>query len=123
MLRKQTDPLMQAIYVNKVAEEVAVSKVIDKAKLALELLEVGAQVPAIYANHAAQAGLQSTENRLRQFIDDLRNNPKDNEEFVGKTISTLMNAINTQEAASASIRPSINTPPVINQGAVMKRKS
>ncbi len=122
MLRKQTNPLMQAIYINKVSEEVAVARVIDKAKLILQFLEVGAQVPPIYANHAAHDNLQNVQNRLSQFINDLRNSPKDNEEFVGKTISTLMNAENAQESASASIRPSVNTPPLMENGAVKKNK-
>jgi integrating conjugative element protein (TIGR03755 family) len=122
MLRKQSNPLMQAIYVNKIAEEVAVAKVIDKAKLVMQFLEVGSQAPPIYANHAAQNGLHDTENRLRQFISDLRDNPKDNEEFVGGTITKLMSNINAQEVSSAAIRPSINTPPQMEYGAVQKNQ-
>lgn len=122
MLRKQSNPLMQAIYLNKIAEEVAVAKIIDKAKLVMQFLEVGSQVPPIYANHAAQNGLNDTENRLRRFISDLRNNPKDNEEFVGGTISKLMSNVNAQEVSSATIRPSINTPPQMEYGAIQKKQ-
>ncbi len=118
MLRKQTNPLMQAIYVNKIAQEVAVARAIDKAKLGLQLLEVGSQVPSIYANNAAQKGTKADEDRMRQWISELRNNPKDNEEFVGSTIAILMGAINTQEVASSAIRPSENTPPTMQNGAI-----
>lgn len=118
MLRKQSSPLMRAIYVNKIAEEVAVAQIIDKAKLALQLIEVGRQVPPIYANSAAQKGIQADETRLKQWISDLRSNPKDNAEFVGNTIATLIQATGVQETASAAIRPSAAKTPVMEQGAI-----
>lgn len=118
MLRKQSNTLMQAIYVNKIAEEVATARIIDKAKLGLQLLEVGSQVPSIYSNDAAQRGLKEEITRLQQAITDLRNNPKDNEEFVGSTISALMGATAQQEAMSAAIRPSEDTPANMQNGAI-----
>jgi len=118
MLRKQSNSLMQAIYVNKIAEEVAIARIIDKAKLGLQLLEVGSQVPSIYANDAAQKGLTEEKERLQQAITDLRNNPKDNEEFVGSTIAALMGATAQEEAMSAAIRPSEDTPANMQNGAI-----
>lgn len=120
MLRKQSNRLMQAIYINKIAQEVATARVIDKAKLGLQLLEVGSQVPPIYANNAAQRSLRDEKSRMEQAITDLRNNPKDNEEFVGNTIATLMGATTEQEAESAAIRPSEDTPANMQGGAVEK---
>ncbi len=118
MLRKQTNALMQTIYLNKIAEEVAVARVIDKAKLGLQLLEIGSQVPTIYANSAATSGIKIDEDRMREWINDLRDSPKDNEEFVGHTVSALLSATQTQEAISASIRPSETPPPLMEDGAV-----
>lgn len=118
MLRKQTNTLMQTIYLNKIAEEVAVARVIDKAKLGLQLLEIGSQVPTIYANGAATSGIKADEDRMREWIDDLRDSPKDNEEFVGHTVTALLSATQTQEAISASIRPSETPPPLMEEGAV-----
>lgn len=119
MLRKQSNPLMQMIYINKIAEEVAVARVIDKAKLALQCLEVGSQVPAIFVNHAAQPAIQALINRLRLYIGELRNNPKDNEEFVGKTIALLMGATRASLNAAAIIRPSAKSSPAMENGAVL----
>ena len=120
MLRKESNSLMQAIYVNKLSEEVAVARVIDKAKLGLQLLEVGQQVPTIFANDAAQKGINNGKDRMTKWIANLRSNPKDNEEFVGKTITTLMGATTAQELSSAAIRPSAVTPPVMQNGAIVK---
>jgi integrating conjugative element protein (TIGR03755 family) len=122
MLRKQSSDLMRAIYVNKIANEVAVAKVLDKAKLGLQLLEVGRQVPAIFANSAAQKGIITEENRMKQWISDLRSNPKDNTEFVGGTIASLMSETNASEAASASIRPSARAVPPMEEGAIKTKK-
>lgn len=97
LLKLQTSAVTQAIYMNRIAEGVATARVIDKAKLALELLEVGRQVPAIYSNHAAQKGIMEEETRLRQWIKNLRTDPNDNAEFVGKTISTLLYKTNREE--------------------------
>ncbi len=121
MLRKQSSAgsnLMQTIYINKLAQEIAVARVIDKAKLGLQLLEVGSQVPSVYANHAAQVGIQADESRMQQWIGHLRNSPKDNEEFVGQTISRLMGASHASENAGVSIRPSQQTPPLMQDGAI-----
>ena len=117
MLRKQTNPLMQAIYVSKLAQEVAIARVIDKSKLGLQLLEIGRQVPSIFANPAAQKGLREDLRRLRQSIRALRESPKDNTAFVGRTVAMLLGATNAQEARSAAIRPSANTPPLVQNGA------
>ncbi|MCK4608951.1 MAG: integrating conjugative element protein [Gammaproteobacteria bacterium] len=122
MLRKQTDPLMQAIYVNKLAAEVAVAQVIDKAKLGLQMLEVGKQVPEIYVNSAAQKGIEEDIKRMQQWISDLRANPRDNEEFVGKTVTTMMGATSAQERSSATIRPSGDQISAMEGGAIQKEQ-
>jgi integrating conjugative element protein (TIGR03755 family) len=118
MLRKQSSDLMRAIYVNKLAEEVATAKILDKAKLGLQLLGVGRQVPPIFAASTAQKGIDADKKRMEQWIANLRSNPQDNTEFVGNTISSLMNAETAQEAASSAIQPSAKKSPAMENGAI-----
>jgi integrating conjugative element protein (TIGR03755 family) len=118
MLQKQSNRLLQAIYVDKIAQEIAVARVIDKAKMGLQLLQVGSQVPPIFSNNAAQQSITNYEKRLSDWIANLRANPKDNSEFVGNTIATLMQNSNDQIAASAAIRPEGEAAPAMENGAI-----
>ncbi|MBL4647747.1 MAG: integrating conjugative element protein, partial [Gammaproteobacteria bacterium] len=88
-LRQIPNALNRAIVINKVAQEVAVAKVIEQAKLAVQLVEVGSQAPSIFANSAATMGIQQLLTRMHNGITELRNNPKDSQEFVGHTMTTL----------------------------------
>ena len=117
-LQKQDDDLMRAIYVNKLAQEIASARTIDKAKLGLECLEVGAQVPEIMNNGAAQSGILQAKTRLRAFIQDLRENPQDNEMFVGKTLVALMQESKAKDAENLNMRPSSKTPAPLQDGAI-----
>lgn len=120
MIKREDDDLMRAIYVNKISQEIASARVIDKAKLGLQCLDVGSQVPAIYSNHAAQAGITALKERMRIWINDLRENPKDNEIFVGKTLTTLMRASKEKQLSALMTRPTSKTPGLLQDGAVMK---
>ena len=118
MLRNQTDGVMQAIYIDKLADEVAVARVIDKAKLALNIMQVGEQVPPINANHAAQNGIALSIKHLKSWIAELRENPKDNQEFVGNTVAALINDEKSKQIATSMTRPSANKAEPMVDGAL-----
>lgn len=118
---RQQNPVMQSIVVNKLAQEAATAKVIDKTQLALQILESGSQVPVIYGNQAAQKTIQTATTRLHKAIDDLLFNVKVNKEFVSNTVGELMQANRAEQANTTTLTTPVRPSPILEQGAITQR--
>lgn len=116
---QQKPPVTQAIVIHKLAQEVATAKLLDKTLLAREILEKGSQVPAIYANKAAQATLHHVLSRVDHAMNELLFYAKVRKTFVSETAAQLLQINTAEQLNNASIRSSI-TPSLMQQGALKK---
>jgi len=101
---QQKEPVTQAILLNKLAQEVAASKLIDEALLARQILQEGSQIPAIYSNNAAQNSIQRCLTRLDQAINSLLFNVDVHKKLVSDTVSQVLETIHSEQQASAIVQ-------------------
>jgi integrating conjugative element protein (TIGR03755 family) len=116
---QQKPPVTQAIVMHKLAQEVATAKLLDKALLARDLLEKGSQVPAIYANKAAQASLQHALARLDHAMNELLFHAKVRKTFVSETATQLLESHQMEQFTHGAIQTTL-TPTLMQQGALKK---
>ncbi len=114
---KQKPPVTQAIVIHKLAQEVATAKLVDKTLLAREILQEGSQVPAIYANKAAQATIRQALQRLDKAMDQLLFNAQVRKAFVSETAAQLLQTHQTEQLAHAAIHAQM-TPELMQQGGL-----
>jgi integrating conjugative element protein (TIGR03755 family) len=117
---KQKEPVTQAIIVNKLAQEIATAKIIDKALLAREILEEGSQVPAIYINTAAQHLIHQAISRLDDAMNNLLFNVKVRKELVSNTVTQLLENTQGEAISDSLIQSSSKTKSILQNGAVKK---
>ncbi len=116
---QQKAPVEQAILINKLSQEVAAAKVIDKALLAKQILEEGSQIPAIYGNKAAQKTIKDAVLRLDHAIHNLLFSVQVRKELVSRTAAELLNTTQVEQLNSTSIQGS-EQDTIIDQGAIKK---
>lgn len=119
---RQQNPVLQSIVVNKLAQEVATARIIDKAQLALQILESGSQVPVIYGNQSAQKTLQTALTRLHKAINDLLFNVKVNKALVSNTVGELMQANRAEQMNTTTLTTPNPASPALAQGAIPSNK-
>lgn len=116
---RQKPPVTQAIVINKLAQEVATAKVLDKALLARQILQEGSQIPAIHANKAAQNTINQALLHLDQAMNHLLFNAQVRKAFVSETAAELLQTNTAEQLSNVSIRSSI-TPTLMQNGALKK---
>lgn len=118
----QKAPVTQSILINKLGQEVATAKTIDKALLARQILQEGSQVPAIYGNKAAQDTLKNSISHLDKAIDTLLFNVRVRKELVSDTASQILNTTQTEQLNNSTIQTSGENHPVMDQGALKNKQ-
>jgi len=106
-IRLQT-PVNQSIFAGKLAQMIAAAKIVDKAQIALHILQSGSEVPSIFANKAAQDMINQSINRLNQALKQFVFNVQLNQ-LVSSPIAQLMADMQAQQASNTSIQA--NTKP------------
>lgn len=119
-LQNINDMLTRSMTINSVAQWIAEMRVLNKAKLAMSILQVGSEEPVVISNKAAQQSIQFYTNRLQYWINSIRLSPKDNSELLTSPILKLINNIDSQQLTSAQIQPSTEQSPSMEQGAIHK---
>jgi integrating conjugative element protein (TIGR03755 family) len=119
---QQKEGVTQAILINKIGQEIATAKLIDKGLLARQILLEGSQVPAIYGNKAAQESNQKALARLDQAINNLLFNVKVRKEFVSDTVSQLLDSTHAEQFGNSTTQPNGAPSADMENGAVKKQK-
>jgi integrating conjugative element protein (TIGR03755 family) len=112
------EPTQQGIIVNKLAQEIAVQRVIDKALMARNILTTGAQVPAIAANHPAQVVIDQAKIHLDDDIRSLAFERQVRKEMMSGTLSEIMNFSNQQQRNAANVASVQSYQPMMDNGAL-----
>ena len=115
------DVTQQKIIINKLAQEIAVQRVIDKAFIAKNILTTGAQVPIIAANHPAQVIIGQAITNLDNDIRSLSFESQIRKQNMSGTITETLKFSNQQQqsiirASSASSSNSWMEKGAIQQG-------
>jgi integrating conjugative element protein (TIGR03755 family) len=112
------DTTQKTIIVNKLAQEISMQRVIDKAFLARNLLATGAQVPIIAGNKPAQVainkGLNTFDNDIRSltFESDVR------KKMVSNTLSEVLDYSNQQQKNAMNVSPASSNQNLMDNGAM-----
>ncbi len=112
------DASQQGIFINKLAQEVAVQRLMNKALTARDLLQTGSQVPVVATNEPAQKLLQQARTNLDKNIESIAFTSQIRREMMSDTLSNLINYANSQQQQAFDIGK-INQPqPLIENGAI-----
>lgn len=119
VIRKQA-PIDRAILVGKISQEAATARLIDKVQLAVQLLEEGRDVPAIYNNDAAQKVIQRAVDKLKRERDDFLFDVKANQALVSNTVTAIMETTRAQQINNAAVQIGEKSGKDMELGAIKK---
>ncbi len=111
------EPAQQAIIINKLSQEIAAQRVIDKALIARDLLATGAQVPVIAANHPAQLLIHRAMNQLDEDIKSLAFESQIRKQMISDTLSQVLAYSNTQQRKVLHTAPVSPAQPLMENSA------
>ncbi len=111
------EPTQQSIIINKLAQEIAAQRVIDKALVARTILATGAQVPVISANHPAQILIHRAMNQLDEDIKSLAFESQIRKQMMSDTLSQVLAYSNNQQRKVLHAAPVSPTQPLMENSA------
>jgi integrating conjugative element protein (TIGR03755 family) len=115
---RSMDPTQQGIVVNKLAQEVATQRVIDRALMSRSILQTGSQVPVIASNQPAQKIINQAIQHLDKDIQSLSFESQVRKQMMSDTLSQVLNYTNTQQESAMSIPKVAPAQPFIQNGAI-----
>lgn len=115
----QSEPaVIQTIIGNKLAQNLAAMTVIDKARLAIQVLQSGGKIPAVYANEAAQHNLNDAVTQLQADVQEILMFVKARDMLMSNMLSTLVASGNDEVESNTKVSvPEVNSP-IMQNGAV-----
>ncbi len=120
---KNQPSVIQTIMIEKLAQNIAAMNVIDKARLAIEVLQTGGRIPAVYSNKIAQKNIRNAITQLQQEVQDVLMFVKAGQTLMSNMLSTVTQAGSTQQQRNTAIAVPTSNAPVLQQGAVVSQKS
>jgi integrating conjugative element protein (TIGR03755 family) len=115
---KNMDGSQQEIFIHKLAQEVAVQRLMDKAFTARDILQTGSQIPVIASNKPAQDILQKAQKNLDQYIQAIRFESGIRKEMMSDTITTLLNYSQGQAQQAFEVGRIDNPQPMLQNSGV-----
>lgn len=112
------DANQQGIFINKLSQEVAIQRLMNKALTARDLLQTGSQVPVVAANDPAQKLLQQARTDLDKNIESIAFTSQIRRQMMSDTLSSLMNYANSQQQQAFDVSKVNQAQPVIQNGAI-----
>lgn len=110
--------LMQAVIVDKLAQNLAAMYVINKARLAIQILQSGGKIPAVYGNQAAQQNIQNSITLLQQDVQDILMFVNARQTLVSNMLSTVVDAGASQVQQNTAVAMPKPNAPAMQNGAV-----
>lgn len=115
---REMDSTQQIMIISKLAQEVSTQRVIDKAFVAKNILETGAQVPVIAANHPAQLIIGQAIAHLDNDIRSLAFEGEIRKKSMSNTLSEIMKYHHLQQQNTMRITPALPTPNLMEDSAM-----
>lgn len=120
---RDMDSIQQKIIINKLAQEIAVQRVMDKAFIARNILATGAQVPVIAANHPAQVIIAQAMTNLDNDIRSLSFESQIRKQNMSATIAETLTFSNQQQRNMTGVSPASTSNLLMENGALQKGTS
>lgn len=119
---RNMDSSQQKMIINKLSQEIAIQRTIDKALIARNLLATGAQVPVISANHPAQVMIARAITNLDNDIRSIVFEGQIRKQMVSETLSQVIH-FSYQQQQNAMQIPTTSAPTsVMDNGAIQTSK-
>ena len=112
------DATQQIMIINKLSQEVAMQRAIDKAFVAKNILSTGSQVPVIASNHPAQLIIQQAITNLDNDIRSLAFEGETRKQLMSSTLSEVMKYGNQQEQNAMRVSPAAPSATLMENGAI-----
>jgi hypothetical protein len=112
------DSSQQSFLINKLAQEVAAQRLIEKALTARSLLLTGSQVPVIAANRPAQTILHQSISNLDNQIHSITFESQVRKDMVSNTLADMMNYSTSQQQQAMGIGKVTNQQPLMENSAL-----
>jgi integrating conjugative element protein (TIGR03755 family) len=108
----------QGIVIHKIAQEVAMQRIMEKALMARDILQAGRQAPAIAINRPAQFILQDKLTTLDNELRSLSFDAQVRKQMMSDTLLNMMDYANAQQGQALSIGPIHNQQPLMENSAL-----
>lgn len=115
---KGMDSSQQGIFINKLAQEVAAQRLMDKALTARDLLQTGSQVPVIASNAPAQKILQRSIQQLDQNIQAISFSAQVRQQMMSNTVVNILNYATQQQHDAFDVGKINNQESLIENSAI-----
>lgn len=115
---KGMDSSQQGIYTNKLAQEVAMQRLMDKAFTARDILQTGSQVPVIATNRPAQELLKQATAQLDSNIHGVSFESQIRKQMMSDTVASLLDYSNAQQQQAFDVGKVTNQQPMMDDSAV-----
>ncbi len=112
------DTLQQVMIINKLSEEIAMQRVIDKAFVAKNILSTGAQIPVIASNHPAQVIISQALANLDNDIRSLVFEGEIRKKAMSNTLYEVMSNGNQQQQNAMRVSPAVSSSTLMESGAI-----
>jgi hypothetical protein len=112
------DLSQQGIVIHKLAQEVAMQRVMEKALMARDILQAGRQAPAIAINRPAQFILQDKMTTLDSELRSLSFDAQVRKQMMSETLLNLMDYSSTQKDRAFDVGVIHNPQPVLENSAL-----
>lgn len=115
---RSMDSSQQGIIVNKLAQEVATQRVVDRALIARNILQTGSQVPVIASNKPAQTIIQQAIGHLDKDVQSLAFESQVRKQMMSDTVSNILNYQSNQQYSAMGVSPVVPSQPLMENGAI-----
>jgi integrating conjugative element protein (TIGR03755 family) len=115
---QRMDSVQKSIIVNKLAQEIALQRVVDKAFIAKDILSAGAQIPVIAANHPAQVVIGQAISNLDNDIRSITFESQMRKQMISDTLTQVMSYSSSQKNTAMQILPVKPDQPMVEGGAI-----
>lgn len=115
--------VMQGIIINKLAQNMAAMNVINKARLAMDILQTGGRIPAIYSNKAAQQTISKAIAQLQLDVENILLFVKARQTLMSNMLSSVVQAGNSQESKNTAIAMPKANAAIMENGAISSGSS
>lgn len=112
------DISQQGIVTHKLAQEIALQRLMEKALMARDILQIGRQTPPIAVNRPAQFILQDKMTVLDNELRSLSFEAQVRKQMMSETLLNILNYSNRQQGQAFGIGQINNAQPLMENGAI-----
>lgn len=117
---RNLDKSGQALYINRIAQDVAIQNLIDESLMLRRVLIAGSQAQVVQNLQPALNAVNESINRLNKDIENLLFEHQVRKQMTSNTMQTLLQQMNNNEENAANQANQQSSGPVTNNGAVYK---